>query len=372
MSIPRISVLQARHVLTVVCIVYASALWGQKKFSARMDSLMARHPGYSGVVLLADFGKVRYEKAVGYSSYQRLTPMDHRDLFELASISKTFTAMAIMLLEQDGKLGFDDSLSRFLDIPYRGITIRHLLTHTSGLPDYQAVMDAHWDKTKVAGNAEILEYLNRYAPPVLFPPGDRYEYSNTGYVLLGSIVEKASGQDFVDFCRERIFRKLGMSHTNIRSNAQKAAAKHFALGHIWSEEKQRYIRADSFPASDYTLWLGNRKGPGRVSSTARDLLAWDQALYSDRLLPQQQIRHAFQPAKLTNDSLSNYGFGWMLKATPALGITVWHSGDNPGYRTRLMRYTGRRYTLVLLNNNAYPAMDELVESIEQLLASIKS
>ena len=249
-----------------------------------MDSLMAQHPSFSGVVLLADYGKVRYHKAFGYREFSTQKNLHRKDLFELASISKTFTAMAVMLLEKEGRLSVDDSISTYLSVPYPGITIRHLLNHTSGLPDYQAIMDQHWDKSKVAGNEDIIEYLNRYAPPARFAPGTRYEYSNTGYVLLGSIVEKTSGLDFTEFCRKRIFEPLHMKKTDIRTNAEKAATPQFALGHIWVEASQQFERADAFPASDYTLWLGNRKGPGRVSSNARDLLRWDQALYTDRIL----------------------------------------------------------------------------------------
>jgi CubicO group peptidase (beta-lactamase class C family) len=353
--------------LLAVFSIAAVTVLGQKKFSARIDSLMGVHKDFSGVILAGDFGKVIYYKAFGYRDYAAGVKLDRRDIFELASISKTFTAMAIMILQKEGKLKVDDSLSAFIDLPYPGITIRHLLNHTSGLPDYQDIMDKHWDKSRVAGNADNIEYLRKYAPPAQFRPGDKYAYSNTGYMLLASIVEKVSGQDFIAFCRARIFRPLRMRKTDIRTLAEKAATKDFAIGHVWVAEKQRYVRADSFPSSNYTIWLGNRKGPGRVSSTARDLLKWDQALYGHKILPQPDIRKAYEPAKLNNDSLSNYGFGWMLEAVPGLGITAWHSGDNPGYRTRLMRYTGARKTLIVLNNNEYPKIDALLEALESML-----
>ena len=171
-----------------------------------------------------------------------------------------------------------------MNIPYKNITIRHLLTHTSGLPDYQEIMDKHWDKSKVAGNKEILEYLNQYAPPKLFKAGEKYEYSNTGYVLLASIAEKSSGKDFIKLCRKWIFKPLKMRSTNIRTLKEKRETQNFAIGHIYVPEREQYVRADSFPSSDYTIWLGNRKGPGRVSSTAADLLQWDKALYSEKLV----------------------------------------------------------------------------------------
>ena len=353
--------------LIASCGIASLPVLGQKKLPARIDSLMQVHKEFSGVILAADFGKITYHKAFGYRDYAAGKVMDRRDIFELASISKTFTAMAVMMLQKEGKLQYDDPLSAYIDLPYPGITIRHLLNHTSGLPDYQAIMDKYWDKSRVAGNEDNIEYLRKYAPAALFRPGEKYEYSNTGYMLLASVVEKASGQDFIDFCRGRIFRPLRMGKTDIRTLAEKAARKDFALGHVWVADKQRYVRADSFPASNYAIWLGKRKGPGRVSSTARDLLKWDQALYGNQILSQQDIRKAFEPAKLNNDSLSNYGFGWMLEAVPGLGITVWHSGDNPGYRTRLMRYTGARKTLVVLNNNEYPKLDALMDALETLL-----
>jgi CubicO group peptidase (beta-lactamase class C family) len=358
--------LRALWLLAMFSVSMLAAI-GQKKLSVRIDSLMQAHKDFSGVILTGDFGKVTYYKAFGYRDYAAGVKMDKQDIFELASISKTFTAMAVMMLQKEGKLHMDDSLSAFIDLPYPGVTIRHLLNHTSGLPDYQDIMDKHWDKSREAGNEDNIEYLRKYAPPVQFRPGDKYAYSNTGYMLLATVVEKASGEDFIAFCRNRIFRPLRMRKTDIRTLAQKAATKDFAIGHVWVAEKQRYVRADSFPSSNYTIWLGNRKGPGRVSSTARDLLLWDQALYGHKLLPQQDIRKAFEPAKLNNDSLSNYGFGWMLEALPVLGITVWHSGDNPGYRTRLMRYTGARRTLIVLNNNEYPKMSALMNVLESML-----
>lgn len=240
------------------------------------------------------------------------------------------------------------------------------MTHTSGLPDYQKIMDDHWDKTKVAGNPEILDFLKKYHPEKLFEPGEKYEYSNTGYVLLGSIAEKASGKDFVGFCRERIFNPLGMISTDIRSLQEKALIKNFALGHIYVPGKQRYIRADSFPSSNYTIWLGNRKGPGRVSSTASDLLKWDRALYSEMLIKKTTLQEAFTPMKLNSDSISQYGFGWDIELS-RLGKIVRHSGDNPGYKTHIIRYIDADKTVILLCNNAHEKYNDLLKGIERVI-----
>jgi len=241
------------------------------------------------------------------------------------------------------------------------------LNHTSGLPDYQAIMDEHWDKSKVADNDDIIEYLRKYHPPKLFEPGTQYEYSNTGYVLLASIAELVSGVDFIELSRSRIFQTVSMNATDIRTLSEKINLKNLAWGHIYMTEKSRYVRADSFPSSNYTIWLGNRKGPGRISSTSLDLLKWDQALYSEAIIKQQTLAEAFMPARLKNDSLSYYGFGWDIRNSPSGKRIVRHNGDNPGYKTQIIRHIDENKTLIVLCNNAHKEFEKLVELLDKLL-----
>ena len=333
----------------------------------RLDSLFAAQKDFSGVVLIADNGKIVYEKVFGYREFENQIPLQTSDIFELASVSKQFTAMIIMMLKEKGLLTYDDSASKYLKIPYKGITIRNLLTHTSGLPDYQDIMDKYWDKTKVAGNPDCIEYLNKYAPPKHFEPGEKYEYSNTGYMLLASIAEKASGKDFIEMCRKWIFKKLKMRSTDIRTLEEKKATKNFAIGHIYVEERNKWVRADSFPSSNYTIWLGNRKGPGRISSTAADLLKWDQALYTEKLIKQSTLLDAFTPMKLNDGSFSNYGFGWSLRTDSTLGKIVSHNGDNPGYKTQIIRYIDKKKTIILLNNNAHGNFNSIIKQLEAVI-----
>lgn len=334
-----------------------------------IDSLLKTIPDFSGVVLFADNGNSILHKAFGVRDYGTHTPIQPDDIFELASVSKQFTAMIIMMLKEEGKINYEDSISRFLpNLPYTGITIRHLLTHTSGLPDYQAVMDAYWDKSKAANNEDIMEYLIKYNPPMLFAPGEKYTYSNTGYVLLGSIAEVASGQDFVELCQQKIFTPLKMNSTAIRSNAEKLELKNLAYGHLFVSEKNRFLRADSFPSSNYIMWLGGRKGPGRVSSTAADMLKWDNALYSDQLISQETLSDAFTPYTLNDGSKSNYGFGWEIMPSSPAGKVVWHNGDNPGYKTIIVRYIDQGKTLIMLNNNYHEKFEEIRATVDNLVA----
>jgi len=351
----------------LLCLCLPAALPAQPKPREKADSILAAHPRFSGVVLLARDGKPLFHQARGYRDFNRRDAVRKHDVFELASVSKQFTATLVGMLQQEGRLQFDDPVSKYLDVPWKDITIRQLLNHTSGLPDYQAVMDRYWDKSRVAGNPEILEYLNRYRPPARFKPGDRFEYSNTGYVLLASIAEKASGKDFLDLCRSRIFRPARMRGADIRSLAEKAAVEGFAKGHVYVVKEKRFVRADSFPSSDYTIWLGNRKGPGRVSARATDLLRWDRALYTDRYLTAATKAEAFRPARLNDGSLSRYGFGWFLDRTGRGEEVIWHDGDNPGYRTVIRRYPTEGHTMIVLCNNYYDGFERMVKALEDAL-----
>jgi CubicO group peptidase (beta-lactamase class C family) len=341
-----------------------------KTLPQKIDSLFAAVPDFSGVVLVANKGKPIYHKAFRFANVETKQNLDTASIFELASVSKQFTAMLIVMLKVEGKLNYDDQIEKYLPgLPYKGITIRHLLTHTSGLPDYQQLMDEKWDKSKVATNEDILDHLKKFHPLSLFKPGEKYEYSNTGYVLLGSIIEKTSGKDFIEFANERIFNPIGMTSTNIRTKKEKDSITNFALGYIFVRDKNKYVRADSFPSFNYTIWLGGRKGPGRISSTTSDLLKWDRALHDEKLVDAQTMNEIFSPAKLNNGSFSNYGFGWMLRKDSVLGKIVYHTGDNPGYKTEIERYIDRDKTIIMLCNNAHVKFDDLIQDIEYLLLS---
>jgi CubicO group peptidase (beta-lactamase class C family) len=339
-------------------------------YVSSMDSVMDHQSGFNGVLLVAEKGKPLYYKAFGYRDLTAKIPLDTGDVFELASISKTFTATLILMLKHEGKINLDDPLEKYFeDTPYHGISIRHLLTHTSGLPDYQEVMDLHWDKSRVAGNEDCISYLFKFKPPVLFQPGEKYTYSNTGYLMLGSIIEKITKEDFSDLLQKRIFKPLGMDATALRTRAQKLALPNFAIGFMKGDSSDLFMPADSFPSSNYTIWLGNRKGPGRVSSTASDLLRWDQNLYNNAFMDSALINSAYQPEKLTDGQLSNYGFGWEIEDYAGVK-TVGHSGSNPGYRTHLLRDLKHRRTVIVLTNNTYENIPEILKQIMQVLSKM--
>ena len=136
---------------------------------------------------------------------------------------------------------------------------------------------------------------------------------------------------------------------------------------MYVKERNQYVRADSFPSSNYTIWLGNRKGPGRISSTVTDLLKWDNALYTEKLIKQSTLQEAFSLMKLKDGSFSNYGFGWELRTDSVFGKIVFHTGDNPGYKTEIIRYIDKKKTIIILNNNALENFNTIIKQLEALL-----
>jgi CubicO group peptidase (beta-lactamase class C family) len=182
--------------------------------------------------------------------------------------------------------------------------------------------------------------------------------------LLASIAEKASGEDFITLCRNWLFKPLKMHDTDIRTLEAKAKVKKFAAGHLQDSTKQ-YVNANTFHASDYTVWLGNRKGPGRISSTAKDLLKWDKALYTTKLVSEATLKEAFTEAIVNDGSKVQYGFGWEIETDAQGHKYVQHTGDNPGYKTIIIRLLDQHKTIVILNNNAHSAMGELIEGLKK-------
>ena len=341
-----------KYISLLFIFIEFTACSSENKIEKIFDTAVSEN--FSGVILVASEGEIIFTGVNGKRDFENGIPLLSSDIFELASISKQFTAMMIMICKEKGLLAYDDLVEKYLDIPYKGITIRNLLTHTSGLPDYQKIMDENWDKSKVAGNKEILEYLNEYKPKILFSPGEKYKYSNTGYVLLGSIVEKVTDKDFVEISKKWIFEPLKMENTSIRSNEEKKELNNLAFGHK-KDSLDKFVNANKFLSSDYTVWLGNRKGPGRVSSNVFDLLLWDQALYKEEAYIKKNIANedfSTNTHTLNNKKISYYGFGWRLNNDPKNKI-VSHSGSNPGYKTRIVRLLDKRKTIIILSNNDF-------------------
>jgi CubicO group peptidase (beta-lactamase class C family) len=329
----------------------------QTNYSARLDSFMQAQVStnhFNGNVLIAKAGSILYQKSFGYSIYSTKELLNNNSVFELASISKQFTAMGILLLQEKNKLKLTDSLRYYFpELPYNNITIQNLLTHTSGLPDYESAMVGKWNHKKIAFNDDVIKFLDNENIPIDFKPNAKCEYSNTAYILLASIIEKVSGQKFNFFMQENIFKPLGMQHSRIYNTRRSTEViiPNYAYGFVYSDSLKRYVLPDSLPDYEYVIYLDGIVGDGVVNSTTGDLLIWDRALKNHSLISEKMQAEMFSPRFLI-DTVHKvyYGYGEFIGENE-LGKYIKHSGEWPGYRTNLIRYIEQDLTIIVLSNN---------------------
>jgi CubicO group peptidase (beta-lactamase class C family) len=314
---------------------------GGSNVEQSVDALMRAYQGESpgASLLVIRDGAPLVRKAYGLSDLETHVAATPATNYRLASVTKQFTAAAILLLAEDGRLALDDPARKWLpSLPGAAepVTIRHLLTHTSGLVDYEDVMPA--DLAVQLRDADVLRLLETQ-DRTYFAAGTGYRYSNSGYALLALIVERASGKTFASFLRERIFLPLGMHDTvAFEDGASTVAWRAFG----YSETPNGWSRTDQSPTSAVL-------GDGGIYSSIDDLAKWDAALYDERLLSAESLRAAFAPATATDDPQVEYGFGWRIT-----GETLWHSGETIGFRNVIVRYPRKALTVVLLTNRNDP------------------
>src|SRR4249919_3778758 len=326
---------------------------------------------FNGTILVAEKGKPIYQQALGYADYNSKRMLNDSSVFELASVSKQFTAMGIMILKDRKLLSYENNIKKYFpQLPYDNITIRNLLTHTSGIPSYEDQFEKNWDHKKIAFNKDIIDMLSQRKDTLFFKPGTKYKYSNTGYALLASIIEKVSGMSYNDFMAVNIFKPLGMSHTFIY-NTRRSTGKipdNYALGFVYSDSLKRYILPDSSPAYDYVYYLDGIVGDGCVNTTTGDLVKWDQALYGNKLVSKVSLDEMLSPLVQMSprDSTGFYGFGVFVQKSDN-GKIISHTGGWPGYATDITRMVDSNETIIVLSNNATNA-GVLVAGIESILA----
>ncbi|HEL4258629.1 beta-lactamase family protein [Stenotrophomonas maltophilia] len=320
---------------------------------AGIDGLMQAYDGQvpGAAVLVLHDGQAVFRRGYGLAVVEDGTAVTAASNFRLASVSKQFTAAAVLLLVEEGRLGLDQPVRRWLpELPpaASSVTLRHLLSHTSGLPDYEDLMDPA--DSRQVHDADVLALLAR-EDRLDFTPGTAYRYSNSGYALLALIVGRASGQDFATFLQQRIFGPLHMTHTVAHQDGVDTVTAR-AYGYSWLDG--RWQRTDQSTTSAVL-------GDGGIYSSLDDLARWDAALYDDRLLSAASRRAMFSPATATTEpDVPHYGFGWRLN-----GRMQWHSGESIGFRNVILRYPDRHLTVIVLSNRNDPEPYPLALKIAQ-------
>lgn len=313
---------------------------------------------FNGVVLAAEKGKIIFKKAYGYANFETQTLLTTATPFNLASVAKQFTAMGIMILAERGKLKYDDSIVKYLpELDYKKITIRHLLNHMGGLEEYVKLLKKYrWDTAKIAGNNDLIALLKKHKPKPRFKAGSAYRYSNTGYVLLASIIERASGQPFEVFLKQHIFDPLDMRNSFAYNLKMKECPQERAMGYA----------IDGIYTYPYDLtFMDGVMGDGNIYCSADDLFKWDQALYTEKLVKKSTLALAFRPGRLNNGRTTNYGFGWTISPDKK---RVWHMGAWVAFRTSIHRDMAKKRALIFLDNSTNPYRSRIIRTLFNCLA----
>ncbi len=306
-----------------------------------IDALMGIYRGAvpgACVAVLQD-GKAVVRRAYGLADLEEGVAATPATNYRLASMTKQITAAAILLLAERGLLSIDDRARKWLPaLPHSAdaVLVRHLLAHTSGVLDFEDLIPE--GRSAQLHDADVLALLEAHDRSY-FPSGTRFRYSNSGYILLASVVARASGTHFPAFLRSRIFQPLGMEST-VAFEAGASQVAHRAFG--YSNAGPAWKRTDQ-DLTSATL------GDGGIYSSIDDLAKWDAALYDGRLLRPESLRQAFAAAAASDDPAVRYGFGWRLS-----GDALWHSGESIGFRNVIMRYPQRRTTVIVLTNRGSP------------------
>ena len=315
---------------------------------------------FTGTWLYAENGEIVSKGAVGFRDPEDTLPIREDSVFDLASVSKQFTAAAVMLLRREGLLNLDDEITKFFpEIPYQGVTIRHLLHHTGGLPDYMDwVEETAKAEHTIPDNSVIVRFLCECGEEAAFAPGEQWEYSNTGYCLLAEIVRKVSGVPFEDFLRDNIFEPAGMHATRVwHRRMDKITIDNLAYGLVLPLGSETYKLADDVPSESCVITCDGANGDGLVHSNIFDLFAWDRALREGKILTREEQQLMYTPGRLNSGELAmdeddgleyGYGFGWDVLDDPALGLIVCHSGGWPGYSTWFERFVDADRVLIRL------------------------
>lgn len=293
---------------------------------------------FNGNVLIAKGNQIIYKKSFGYGIKEKNIELNDTSLFQLASISKVITGIATLKLYEQGKLNLETNVCDILDsFPYKTITVKHLLTHRSGLPNYTNFCHEYLPKdNNLVSNKNILDIMIEHKPKAWAKPGLRFEYCNTNYVLLALIIEKKSGSTFSDFLKNEIFIPLGMNHSFTALNIDSS--------------KVNVTRG-------YTMkygWVANDRYDGSVGdkgiyTTTYDLFLLSNALYQHKILSAQTQEMAYKPYS-PEKKLSNYGLGWRMRSLDSLNSEVFHNGWWHGYRTAFHRRLNDSLTIIVLSN----------------------
>lgn len=339
----------------IFSLLFSVSVAGQS-VTQRLDSalnLLNQTGRFNGTVLYAEKGKVLYRKAFGVTSPDGKASLSTHSAFNLASVTKQFIDVCILQLAEKGALSIDDDCSKYLpELPYSRISIRNLMNHVSGIPEYFELFQRYRGPLDTLDNEGLLKLFATYKPALDFPTGSEWQYCNTNYALLVSVIERVSGQKIRDYVSEHITRPLKLNDTYIYSDLMRTVPANHVYGFNGVNGERKL--------NDLT-YLDGVIGDGNLYSSVEDLFTWEQSLYKPTILKKATLDEAFRPVKLNNGKTYPYGFGWFIE-NDSLGI-YWHTGGWAGFINLLYRDTKKNRTLVLLSSGSNGYANRVAKSI---------
>jgi len=296
--------------------------------------------GFNGSVLVGYKGKIIYERYYGWSNREQRVPLSRDNAVQLASISKTFTGGAIMYLYQHKYLDINQKVQTYIkEFPYPELTLKMLLDHRSGLPDYTKWIPAFRKDQKTAiTNDDVIRMFAAYKPRLEFRADSRFKYSNSNYAVLASIIERVTEMPFPDFMKKYIFDPLGMNHTFIFSTAKGRLPETASISYKYNWMREPDMFADGV------------YGDKNVYSTVEDMYRWDQSFYKNTLLSNETIEMMYGPCSFEKPGIKNYGLGWRMLCYPSGNKIIYHNGWWHGNNTSFYRFIQDNFTIIVLGN----------------------
>jgi len=333
-----------------------------QKVSHKLDLLLQRinkRHDFHGSLLVAKNGKILYNNQVGYKDFRKKEQLNEESVFQLASVSKQFTAAAIMILYERDKIKLTDTVNRYFpDFPYKNVTIKNLLNHTAGLPKYFWVAEHEWKKEKAPSNSEMMALLETSKVQRYFKPGRNFDYSNTGYFVLASIVEKVSGTPFSAFVKKNIFDPLGMEDSYVYS-FEKDSIKTNQLDGYRLYKGWRHLKINS-TVNDAIV------GDKNVYSTSKDLFKWTVGLNTEKLFSKESLGLMYSQGETIYGKKVPYGFGFRINTNEQ--NKIYHHGKWNGFRTGLTQYQEDDLVVIVLEHTSYEGIAALNKRVKKIVA----
>jgi len=333
-----------------------------KKVNHKLDSLFTRFNkryDFHGSVIVAQEGKVIFKNHYGYADFKEKSKIDDSSIFQLASVSKQFTAASILILYEENKLDLDDKVIKYYpDFPYTEVSIRQLLNHTSGLPKYFWLAEHKWKEDHAPSNSEMMEMLSEHDVQRFFSPGANFDYSNTGYFVLASVVEKVSGKYFGDFVEDEIFKPLHMDDTFVYRYEQDQMREGQLDG--YRIYRRRYHAKIGGTVNDAIV------GDKNVYSTTEDMFRWIEGLNSGKIISKKSLDEMYSRGETKYKRAVPYGFGFRIKEEDSKKI-IYHNGRWNGFSTSLMQYPKEELVVITLEHSSYNSMKTLNAQVKSIV-----